>query len=240
MASITCQLKIRNKYLPCKFFLFQEVQIQNNLSSEVHNNAYVVSPKSLAASDGSSTVTFEMNNTFHAVFGVKKSQAGVSRVMTTSHRKIALGPGGSGIGVGGCDSELKWDDTAVTGRRSTEPGGFRIITDKSIPVDKDTDFIGVGAAEPMNADNVVPTATFAVESSVNTVIFPKMIYYVATGDMQPGQIIDRSALGPFVKVSFEECSVPRALIVIQKDGTWADNDNESLNNGISITPYNQG
>ncbi|KAF2224498.1 hypothetical protein BDZ85DRAFT_318426 [Elsinoe ampelina] len=222
MASITCQLKIRNKYLPCKFFLFQEVQIQNNLSSEVNNNVYAVSPKAAAASDGSSTITFELNNAFYAVFGVNKSQAGVSRVLATSYKKITFGPGGSVIAL------------AVATRNSS---GTILL---SIPVDKDTDFIGVGAADPMNADNVVPVATFAVEPSVNTIVFPKMIHYVGTGDLQPGQIIDRSALGPFVKVSFEDCSVPRASVVIQKDGTWADDDNKSLQNGVSITPYNQG
>jgi len=136
MASITCEILITNKFKDTKFFLFQEVPvIEGGPSSDVFSNVFKVTDSVEAAADGSSTLSFYLDNDFYAIFGSKSGSGSGTRINTSSFRKINLGPGGTVLAVSNKTNTFKWDDAAVVGRSADSRGGFQLITDDTIPTD---------------------------------------------------------------------------------------------------------
>jgi len=240
MASMTCEINIANKFRDTKFFLFQEVpRADNGPSGVIYSNIFKVTDSIQAATDGSSTLQFQMDNQFYAIFGSSTGQGTATRINTSSSRKITLGPGGTVVAVTNTTGTFKWDDQAVVGRTADNDGGFQYITDDSIPTDSNSRYIGVGAADPDHPGKVLPIASYVAEPSLNSMLYPKMTYYVATGQWQPGQLVDRNVIGKYVKVDFEGCKIPVATLTLGTNGNWVDQDNASLKNQVKVTPYNK-
>lgn len=136
MASITCEINIANEFRDTKFFLFQEVpQAKNGPSGEVFSNIYQVTEKNQAQRDGSSTIQFQMDNTFYALFGSKSGQGGDTRVNTSSFKKVKLGPDGTVVAITDKAGAFVWDDASSAGKKAPNEGGFQFITDDTIPTD---------------------------------------------------------------------------------------------------------
>ncbi|KAF2261337.1 hypothetical protein CC78DRAFT_521890 [Lojkania enalia] len=239
MPSVTCEISITNKFRDTKFFLFQEVpKAENGPSGEIFSNVFKVTDSISAASDGSSTLQLQMDNDFYAIFGSKVGGGTATRINTSSFRQVKLGPGGSVVAVTYKTGTFKWDDVAVVGRSAPNEGGFQFISDDSIPTDTNTRYIGVGVQDPDNQGKVVPIATYLAEPSLNSMLYPKMTYYVATGSWQPGQLVDRNAIGKYVKVDFEGAKIFKAVLTLQSNGNWVDEGNQSLANQVKVEPHN--
>ncbi|KAJ4287281.1 hypothetical protein N0V90_012679 [Kalmusia sp. IMI 367209] len=242
MASITCTINIKNKWNDAKFFLFQDLPVPDNApSGKVYTNVFQVSPKVDAARDGSSTLSFRMPNTFYAIYGTSSGEKDDGTpgpktvVATSSFRKIKLGPNGSVIKITAVNGGIEWDDAAVQGQKCADQSGFQFLTDKSIPGTGNPNlYIGVGAPDPKDAENVIPIQSYKAESSLTSKLYPKLTYYVATGDFEPGQMVDRTKVGEWVKIDFEGAKTPTAFVVLQEDGTWVDDKLKSKNNSVSI------
>lgn len=132
MVHMTCDINITNKWQSTKFFLFAELpQINDGPSDRLFTNAFQTTDKVPAANDGSSSIDFSLENTFYAIFGTKSSQ----RVLTSSYKKITLGPNGSVVAVTYKDDTFEWDTTSVAGKSSDVAGSFQFNTDDSIPSD---------------------------------------------------------------------------------------------------------
>ncbi|PSK34454.1 hypothetical protein B9Z65_8780 [Elsinoe australis] len=237
--SMVCEIVVTNKFRNTKFFLFQEIpQITNGPSSQIFTTMYQVTDRVEAENDGSSIVEFQMDNNFFAMFGSSRGQGSVARVETSSFRRIRLGPDGSVVALTAAGGGLKWNDAAVVGRQSVNSGSFQFLTDNTIPTNTNSNYIGVGSADPNSPGTVVPTAVYQAEPELNSVLYPKMTFYVGAGDYDQGQLVDRSMLGPYVKIDFEGAQVPNANIILQQDGTWVDNNGQSAQNGVQITTMN--
>lgn len=76
---------------------------------------------------------------------------------------------------------------------------------------------------------------YIAEPNLNSILFPKMTFYVGIGEYEPGQLVDRTMLGKYVKIDFEGCRIPEAALVLEQDGSWVDNNGQSSQNGIEIT-----
>lgn len=235
--SVTCEINITNKFRDTAFFLFQEVpRADNGPSGEIFSNIFKVTDKVQAQSDGSSTVQFQMDNNFYAIFGSKTGQGSATRINTSSFREIKLGPNGSVVAITAKSGTFKWDDVAVVGKAAPNEGGFQFITDDTIPTDTNTRYIGVGAADPDHQGKVIPIVSYVAEPSLNSMLYPKMTYYVSTGEWQPGQLVDRNLVGKYVKLDFEGAKIPKANLTLGSNGNWTDDGNSSLSNGVKVTP----
>jgi hypothetical protein len=93
-------------------------------------------------------------------------------------------------------------------------------------------YLGVGSQDP--SGKVIPLQTYKAESSLTSKLYPKLTYYVATGDFEPGQLVDRTKIGKYVKIDFEGCKVPTAYVVLEDNGTWSDDNLQSDKNEVKI------
>jgi hypothetical protein len=133
MPSITCEINITNKWNQAKFFLFQDTpQPTEGPTGEVFTNIFQVSPKVAAEHDGSSTLSFQMDNTFYALFGTSSGAGSKTRVKTSSYKKIKLGPGGSVVQLSNKNGGIVFNDEAVVGKKCDDKGGFQLLTDDTI------------------------------------------------------------------------------------------------------------
>lgn len=95
-------------------------------------------------------------------------------------------------------------------------------------------YIGVGATDPNQPAKVVPLQTYKAEPSLDSKLFPKLTYFVATGEFEPGQLVDRTKIGKWVKLDFEGAKVPKAFVVLQEDGLWIDDNLQSQKNEVKV------
>jgi len=134
MASVTCEINITNKWINTKFYLFQDIPAPTDgPSGQVFTNVFQVSPKVEAERDGSSTLSFSMDNTFYAIFGTSTGEGSKTRIKTNSFKKIKLGPNGSVVAITNDNGGIIWDETTVQGKKSSDKGGFEFLTNELVP-----------------------------------------------------------------------------------------------------------
>jgi hypothetical protein len=105
---------------------------------------------------------------------------------------------------------------------------------------KDKNYIGVGVTDPDRAGKVIPIASHVAEPSLNSILYPKMTYYVSTGNWTPGQLVDRDSVGKYVKLDFEGAHIPTANVILDTNGFWIDDHNQSIDNGVKVQPGDFG
>jgi len=82
-------------------------------------------------------------------------------------------------------------------------------------------FIGPGAADPMDPSNIIPIAVFAAQPGSHNIITPKSKYYISWGSYNPGQIIDVSTIADPCVIDFTGKTDNLAHVEHNDDGTWA-------------------
>jgi hypothetical protein len=133
MPSVTCEINVTNKFKDTKFFLFQEVPLTDSgPSGTIFSNVSKVIEKTQAASDGSSTIQFQIDNIFYAIFGNKATAGSATRISTSSYRQVKLGSEGSVVAITDKTGAIKWNDDAVATKKAKNEGGFQFITDENI------------------------------------------------------------------------------------------------------------
>ena len=96
----------------------------------------------------------------------------------------------------------------------------------------DNIFIGVGASDPKDSNNVIPVQTFRAEPNLNSMFFPKMKYYICTGEVQPGTVVDRTSFGSVLKVDFTGATIPKAVFTLDPNGNYVDDGDVNKQRGI--------
>jgi hypothetical protein len=134
MDSITCEINITNKWTNTNFYLFQDIPAPiDGPSGKIFTNVFQVSPKVEAERDGSSKVTFTMDNTFYAIFGTSSGEGSKTHINTSSFKQIKLGPNGSVVAITNEKGGIIWDETIVQGKKSSDKGGFEFLTTELVP-----------------------------------------------------------------------------------------------------------
>lgn len=197
-----------------------------------------------------------MDNQFYAIYGTaSSSDIGTTRVYTSDSKIVKLGPNGSVVALTADNGDPMWDDVAAAGKTTMAKGGFSILTDHTFKVPNeskyrlgrtssnlprdlthdsvDNIYIGVGAHDPKETDSVIPIQTYVAEPGLNSQLFPKMCYYICTGEYQPGMIVDRNTIGKALKVDFTGASIPKAVFTVNDFGVYTDEDGVNTKNGIN-------
>lgn len=89
--------------------------------------------------------------------------------------------------------------------------------------------------DPEHPGKVVPIMTYPAEPSLTTKIFPKMTFYIATGERHRGDLVDVTNIGKYVKVDFENSKIHSATLTLTEAGDWVDENDQSAKNGVTIT-----
>ncbi|KAF5966208.1 hypothetical protein FBULB1_11754 [Fusarium bulbicola] len=209
--SRTYTINIKNASLENKtFLLFQSLPKPSNVpQAEVFTNVYQRSVQ--VQGNGSSKASFQMTSQYWAVYGTsEQSQDGQTKVTTSDSRDTTLGPNGSFFvlstmpgpngkpdGVSPC-----FDDTA-SGKQATDAAGaFTIRSDGSFTTYNESNiYFGVGAKDPKSGE-IIPIQTYRARPNVVSQIFPRVKYYIAFGNYEPGSIIAMNQLGNVLEVDF--------------------------------------
>lgn len=101
---------------------------------------------------------------------------------------------------------------------------------------QDTIYVGVGVDNPNTRGKVSPIETWTVEPGLKMVIFPKPVYYLTTGQYEPGNVVDRKALGSLVKIDFTAAHSDDAYLFHSSNGAYSDEGGRSAKNGVQVTP----
>ncbi|EAW15336.1 uncharacterized protein ACLA_060030 [Aspergillus clavatus NRRL 1] len=227
----TCRITIRNQSNDTKrFLLFQDAPKPKNLnSSEVFYNVFQTSPR--LKSGENSMVRFEMDSKFFAIHGTaQKNAVGPTRVYTSDSMPVKLGPDGTVAALTTIDDESPcWNDTVIQSKKSDAKGGFNFVTDSSFKYpNKANIYIGLGA--PDATGSVIPVQTYVAKPSQTNQLFPKLRYYICTGEHHQGMIVDRNEIGVALKVDFTGCAVPEAYFIMNSNGTFVDDEGQTKKN----------
>ena len=82
-------------------------------------------------------------------------------------------------------------------------------------------FVGLGAPDPYNVNNVIPIAIFEAQPGCTYSIRPNSRYLIAAGTADPGQIV---AIDPSTKLyilDFSDPSVLSAEVIHNENGTFS-------------------
>ena len=120
---------------------------------------------------------------------------------------------------------------------TTSADGFAIVTDTNftypneskhhtpapqviiLTVLVDNIFTGMGAKNPNDDSDILPTATFVAHPGETYTIWPKVVFYVSTGEFDPGAIIDVQSVGQTLEIDFEE-GLPDRTYIHTENGTF--------------------
>jgi len=84
----------------------------------------------------------------------------------------------------------------------------------------DNIFLGVGGVNPQDQSDIIPTATFVAHPGMTCTIFPKVVFYVSTGEFTPGTLIDVTSVETTsLKVDFET-GLPDRTFIHKPNGTF--------------------
>ncbi|KAH8674238.1 hypothetical protein BX600DRAFT_227400 [Xylariales sp. PMI_506] len=222
------------------FFLFQEVpKVENDPSSKVFSNIYQITPSVTGESDGSSSAGFTVSSNFYAIFGTKRGGP-KEKVETSSYKAIRLGPNGSVVAMTTTNNGTspKWD-VPNCGDDFDGAGGFKFISDGTFDGGAPTDiYIGVGAADPKKSGKIIPLQTWKAEPNWQSQLYPKVTYYVGTGNFEPGQFVDKKNIGKFVQIDFQTAAATEPVVNLNytSNGSW-NYDKDSGAGGVKVSYF---
>ncbi|KAH0370227.1 hypothetical protein KCU65_g2619, partial [Aureobasidium melanogenum] len=156
-----------------------------------------------------------------AVCGMAPQELGPRVNISTSQSvSVNLGPSDAGaVSAAIIDSGLLFDsDPAPTKVQA----GFEIHTKVWTNAQYSTAFCGMGKTQPYsNPSKVIPVATWTAKSSENYIIYPKIQYFVSTGEYSSGDIVDVATLGQVATIDFTGKKETVAQVTQKDDGTFA-------------------
>lgn len=76
---------------------------------------------------------------------------------------------------------------------------------------------------------MIPIQTWLAQPGVTSQIFPKVIYYIAFGNFEPGVVVDRNTIGQVLKVDFSGAAIPNATFTLTNNGTYEPDDKVESN-----------
>lgn len=96
-------------------------------------------------------------------------------------------------------------------------------------------FIGLGARDPNRDNRIVPVATFAAQPGLEYVIYPKSIYYIATGTYSEGAIVDFKGMGKMLQIDFGKSNLHDVSFTQEPSGDYVPDDANSKKLGTMMT-----
>jgi hypothetical protein len=77
--------------------------------------------------------------------------------------------------------------------------------------------------------------TFEAVPSLGSRFFPKLTYYVTTGDYVAGQFVDKKDVGKLMKIDYQFAQGDRvANLVYDVHGNWDQDPNNPSSDGIKL------
>jgi hypothetical protein len=193
-----------NSRVQQSFLLFQAIPKPANIPGDnVFTNVYQRSE--VIQGDGTSVAEFQITSEWFAIYGTERmSEDGRVRVSTSDYQPVTLGPKGTFKTLTAINGKSpKWDDSpTVTSKQTSAAGAFTIATDGSFTNFNSTNiYFGAGAKDP-NTGDVIPVQTYLAKPNTLSQLFPKIKYYIAFGNYEPGAIVDLVELGNVLLVDF--------------------------------------
>jgi hypothetical protein len=220
--SISCELTVYNKSgIDKSYFIFQDAPKPTDApSGPVFANIYDKSAKIQSGHD--SHVHWKLGNSFHALYGTSRaSEDGNIIVDTGASLPVKLGPDGTTVKLLVDDNgEPSFDPASQP--KSPAKGGFSFLTSKFKYPNPWGTYIGIGAPSPKDATKIVPIQTYVAEPLASTQLFPRLAYFVSTGDYQEGQLVNRKTFGVALRVDFTGASTPVIEIIQNNEGEWVE------------------
>jgi len=208
-----------------QYLLFMEPpQTSDANSGKVFTNIFAKAP-SIPSGNGSNVI-FKIQSEFFAVTGTPPAELakGVS-VSTGSYRPVQLGQK-QVKQLGSLDILSTYDNPPVPEWKVNNPPltttaemGFGVNTDQTFKYPNGNNiFIGLGARDPFNAKRIVPTATVAARPGSQYTFYPKVKYYVCTGNFSDGEIVDIKEIGTKLEIDFSNTMTPPNVSFTQDNG----------------------
>ncbi|KAK1523114.1 hypothetical protein CPAR01_13967 [Colletotrichum paranaense] len=213
------------------FLLFQDMPIPSNLNQKnVFANIYQRSPT--INGKGAAHTDFTMKQQYYAIYGTSQTTAdGAIRVDTGDSVPAKLGPNGTLAVVTTVDhngTDPTWDQSQMANTAQAK-GGFDLRADNTFKFPNPNEiYIGCGAQDPKTGE-VIPIQTWLAQPGVTSQIFPRVIYYIAFGNFEPGVVVDRNTIGQVLKVDFSGAAIPNATFTLTNNGTYVPDDKVESN-----------
>ncbi|CZR49392.1 uncharacterized protein FPRO_08867 [Fusarium proliferatum ET1] len=212
-----------------QYLLFQTSPTPNEQpSSTVFLNVYQASPivPKPTAQGEVSRASFTITEQWYAINGTAPSPLNANVTVNTSESEpVTLGAGatkGTTLSLTTINSDgedPKFDDSKTMA--AAPNGAFQIVADTTFRFPNGNNiFIGLGAPDPLDASNILPTASIAALPGVTETIWPHNKWYISTGSFEQGEIIDTQSLTTTpLEVDFE-AGLPKQTFTNNSDGTF--------------------
>lgn len=82
-------------------------------------------------------------------------------------------------------------------------------------------FVGLGAMDPYNPNNVIPIAVFEAQPGCTYTVRPNSRYLIMAGTAEPGQIIVVDDSTPLNILDFSDPSMNSAEVIHNENGTFS-------------------
>jgi hypothetical protein len=129
-------------------------------------------------------------------------------------------------------------DDAASGKQTTDAAGaFTIRADGTFTTYNESNiYFGVGAKDPKSGD-IIPIQSYRARPNVVSQIFPRVKYYIAFGNYEPGSIIAMNQLGNVLEVDFTTAVPNSCTFTLDSTNSYVPDAN-IVNSGIKwkITP----
>ncbi|KAG9571219.1 hypothetical protein KCU71_g504, partial [Aureobasidium melanogenum] len=169
--------------------------------------------------NGGNTQINTTSETF-AVCGMAPQQLGPGvNISTCQSVPVTLGPSDTGaVTTAIIDGGLLFDgDLAAT----KVEAGFEIHTETWTNAQYPSAFCGMGKIQPYsNPPKVIPVATWTAKSSRDYKVWPKIQYFISTGEYSSGDIVDVADLGEVATIDFTGKKETVAQVTQKDDGTF--------------------
>jgi len=230
MSANQYQITILNKTaLDQQYLLFQTFPTANQQPTPtVYRNVYQASPivPKPTAQGEVSRATFNITEQWYAINGTSPSPLNANVTVNTSESlPVTVGSGSSSgttlslTTINSDGEDPKFDDSKTSA--AAPNGAFQIVADSSFQFPNQNNiFIGLGAPDPFDPSNVLPTATIAALPGETQTIWPHNKWYISTGSFQQGQIIDIQSLTTTPLAVDFESGLPKQIFTNKSNGTF--------------------
>lgn len=115
---------------------------------------------------------------------------------------------------------------------NTFPNELTYISNIILP---DHTYIGIGAPAPRGSkDDIRPLQTYEAEPNLKSQIFPKLTYFVCTGEYEAGVIVDRNTIGQAIKLEFTGAAIPEVNLYQNNSGNYVEDGTDRV---LTTSPY---
>jgi len=221
-------ITIKNqKEKPVSFLLFVEKPEVSSEAGQAFTNVYAKAPGVPFGGTG----TFEIYGTDYAVCGNTIGDISKGTVVKTGHsQNVALGP--SQLGLTELQVNSQGGVQLTTPTITETSGGFEIGCGNWDPEEFPHIYCGYGK---LSQGKVLPVSVWRAEPNETFKVYPKLMFYIGTGDYTVGEVVDVATLGKIVLVDFTGRKQRFATTEFLKTNTYSEVEYQFSGAALEVT-----